>query len=545
MDTGERPFVSMMRAGFILLISLSFSTFSVLAQVNAPFCGVVEAIDYPIDDLVQGYDDFAVYRERFGGNHLGIDIGFDRWGDPVRAVARGRVTLADIEEWDTEKGVVVLEHTFPDGSLVYTLYGHMEESDEIKFPPVGSCVEQGDIVGVIGWPSRGRPHLHYEVRRLLPGEGGPGYITTNPLDNGWFHPLDFTELWRMRLQPGFIRYASFKAVPALPPVMLDNGTYAVASGNHIEGTTAEGNVLWRVDTDGVISGLAALSGGRVAAHTQSGQALTLENGRYAALWRVDALDVPFLKLEGDTLVFGLAGGGVAAYDAAGALLWSHPAIASAERLADFQTNGQQVALGVRTDDDAYAWRLLDAAGQVVYETTFENAPVTAADRLGNWVALDGEQIRYFVGGANHTMGETGTLPGLTATMTVDVLGNSYVYMGDDASTLASFDAGGASRWRVEYPVPPVSLPPLMATGNGCLLYTLDVDGTLNVFETATGELVNQTHLYAGGRRSSSPRARLLRIDPGEQVHVSSGFLTLVTLDGWALGGEAAANCLLG
>ncbi len=514
-------------------------------QIPTPFCGVVDSFDYPIDRLVEGYDDFAVHRERFGGNHLGLDIGFDRWGEPVRAAARGRVTLSDLEEWDTEKGVVILEHTFPDGSIVYTLYGHMEQSDDIRFPPAGVCVGQGEVIGVVGWPSRGRPHLHYEIRSLLPNEGGPGYITANPLENGWFHPMDFTELWQMRLQPGFVRYASFKSVPALPPVILDNGTYAIARGNRIEGVTPMGDVLWRVDTDGVINGLAALSGGRVAAHTRSGQALTLQNGRYAALWTVNALEEPFLMLDSERLVFGLTGGGLVAYDAAGSLLWSLPALSTAERLADFKTNGQQIALGVRLDDNSFGWRLIDADGQLLYETLFNNPPVTAPDHLGHWVALDGAEIRYFMDGNNHTLGQMNPVPGRTATLTVDLLGNSYIYGGDAANTLASFDVGGALRWRVEYPFPPVSLPPLLATGNGCLLYTLDMDGMLNVFETATGNMINQSQLYAGGNRSSSPRARFLQVNPGEQVQFGSGFLTLVTLDGWALGGEAAATCLLG
>src|SRR5690606_8933562 len=85
------------------------------AQVPGALCGVVDDIDYPInidDTLEERYDDFGVYRARFGGNHVGLDIGFNRWGDPVYAAARGRVTYSDIEGWDTEKGVVIVEHFF-------------------------------------------------------------------------------------------------------------------------------------------------------------------------------------------------------------------------------------------------------------------------------------------------------------------------------------------------------------------------------------------------------------------------------------------------
>lgn len=528
-----------MRVWMLLLVGLMFVATPSPAQGT---CGVVDAIDYPIDNLVQGYDDFALFRARFEGNHTGIDVGFDRWGDPVRAAARGRVTLSDIEEWDTEKGVVILEHLFPDGSIAYTLYGHMEQTDTIFFPKVGDCVERGAVIGSIGWPSRGRPHLHYEIRAILPTDGGPGYVTGNPLLGGWYHPLDFTYLWRIRLSPGFIASTTFDMVPGLPPVSLDSGFYALASGNTIQGTSPSGEILWQIETDGVVTGIAALPGDRVVAHTNKGQAITLQGGRYAALWTVNGLEMPFVAL-GETLVFVQAGGALAAYDPTGLPRWMLPAPASSARVLGFETNGQQIALGVHDNNDI-TWRLIDAAGQVVYETRFDHTPVIAPVRDGSWFALDGAQVKRFAGGENHTLGSISPLPGRTARVTVDLVGNAYVYMGDADNTLLALNPSGGVRWRADYPFPPASLPPLIRTGSGCLLYTLDADGMLNVFNTADGTLIQQVQLYAGGDQTGSPRARLLRVDTSERVQVSGGFLSLVTLDGLALGGEAA-NCLLG
>lgn len=531
-----------MRFWLLLLIGFFPLVRPVSAQVEVPFCGFADAVDYPIDGLVPGYDDFALHRQRFGGNHAGLDIGFERWGDPVYAAARGRVTLSDIEEWDTEKGVVILEHIFPDGTLFYTLYGHMEESDDIRFPPVGSCVEMGEVIGTIGWPSRGKPHLHYEIRNFLPNEGGPGYVTINPMDMGWFNPLDFTRLWNIRLQPGFVSSATFHSAPALPPIQLEDGSFVIAHDEWIQGTTSAGESLWRVETDGAVIGLAVLPGGRVVGHTSNGQTLTLENGRYAALWQVNSLEQPFLVLEDETLVFPIEGGGLEAYDVVGEVLWIVEPVSNAARLEDFKTNGQTIALGARLDEGEIGWRLVDSIGAVIYETTFEHSPITAPNWNGDWVGLDGTQIRYFAGGENRSLGSITDEPGMTATMTVDLLGNSYVYLG---SELVAFDHHGTMRWEVDYPGVPDALSPLMATGNGCLLYTLDANGTINVFETASGDLVNQMRLYSGGRQNSSPRARLLEVMAGEHVRVGSGYLSMVTLDGWVLGGEAAANCLLG
>ena len=97
-----------MRVILLALLALLIGISGVAAQPAAP-CGVVDAMDLPIDNLVKGYDDFSLYRPRFGGNHTGVDIAFDRWGDPVVAAARGRVTYSDIAGWDTEKGVVIVE----------------------------------------------------------------------------------------------------------------------------------------------------------------------------------------------------------------------------------------------------------------------------------------------------------------------------------------------------------------------------------------------------------------------------------------------------
>jgi murein DD-endopeptidase MepM/ murein hydrolase activator NlpD len=511
----------------------------VLAQPSAP-CGVVDAIDFPIDGLVKGYDDFSLYRARFGGNHTGIDIGFDRWGDPVRAAARGRVTYSDTEGWDTEKGVVIVEHTFPDGSIAYSLYGHMEQTDTILFPTSGRCVERGDVLGVIGWPSRGRPHLHYEIRDFLPNDGGPGYVTGNPLAEGWFNPLDFTALWRARLTPAFLDYVTFDWVATVPPAALDSGHYVVASGNVIEAAVPPRQPLWRIETDGVVSGLAALPGGRIAARTRTGQVMVLQNGRYTALWMVRGPDVPFLLAE-ERLIFVTTDGGLAAYDTAGTLLWTLPPVGS-ERVTHLDGSGATVLYGVSTGAGVVLRQIDAETGAVSAEHAFETAPRIAAG-AGGWLTLADTQLRWL--GETTPLARVSPPPGRTAALTADSLGSSYVYLGDSDGTLLAFAPDGTLRWRAAYPFAANYQPPLLAVGGGCLLYTLDVDGMVNVFNAADGELVNQLQLYAGGSERTSPRARVLRADSADRLTVASGFLTMVTLDGLKLGGAAAESCRLG
>ncbi len=524
----------------LILVLLLLLVAPVGAQsVSAP-CGVVDAIDYPIDGLVKGYDDFALYRARFGGNHTGIDIGFDRWGDPVRAAARGRVTYADIEGWDTEKGVVIVEHTFPDGSIAYSLYGHMEQTDTIRFPTVGRCVERGDVLGAIGWPSRGRPHLHYEIRDFLPNDGGPGYVTGNPLAEGWYNPLDFTALWRARLTPAFVSFATFELIPALPPVRLDSGLVVIAAGDLLEGVLPPRQTLWRVQTDGMVIGLAALPGDRVVAHTRTGQVIVLQGGRYAALWTVKSADAPFLAL-GETLVFLMPDGGLAAYDAAGALLWSLPG--TEDRVTQFAGHGDQVAVSSRAGDGG-RWRLVAADGQTIADERLETPPLAAPSGSG-WLLLAGGQLWQYADGRLSALAPTGRPAGRSAALAGDFLGGGYLYLGDAESTLLAVGAEGQLRWRSAYPGAPGLLPPLLATGGGCLLYGLDADGMLNVFDAATGDLAAQLQLYAGGAERASPGARLLQADAADRLTVAAGFLTVLTLDGRRLAPAVMDACRLG
>lgn len=517
-----------------------------LSDVRAaqPACGIVDGVDFPIDitdTIAQGYDDFALFRARFGGLHTGIDIGFNRRGEPVRAAARGRVTYSDINGWDTEKGVVIVEHTFPDGSIRYSLYGHMEQSDSYLFPLEGSCVERGSILGTIGWPSRGLPHLHYEIRDFLPNDGGPGYAQVNPLTLGWYHPFDFTLLWRARLNPATTGYATFQDYPILAPVLLDNGLLVIASGDHLRAYTPPTTALWNIQMEGVITGVAALPGGRVIAHSRSGQAIQIQDGRIVATWDVEGRDEPFV-LWNEIVAFITSQGGVAAYTPLGQMLWEVEGTGAGGRIVGFQSGAAGFAVAHRIDGRT-RWRAVDAAGNVVWDQSFARTPQFTPIASG-WLLLDGTDILRIDGGGATTLANTAAAPGRASALTSDALGSIYIYAGDGERTLLSLNPDGAIRWRVRYPVA-LQLPPILTVGGGCLLYSLDDDGMLNIFSTADGALVNQIQLYAGGVQSNHPQARMLRVDSQDRILIGSGFLSLLALDGTILGSAAYDDCRLG
>jgi len=509
-------------------------------------CGGVDAIDYPLDigdTFEREFDDFARYRRRFGGRHTGIDLAVKRHGEPVRASANGRVTYANPEGWDTEKGVVILRHTFPDGSVFYSLYGHMEESADVQFPPVGACVRRGDVLGLVGDPSLSLPHLHYEIRNFLPDDGGPGYVLTNPRTSGWFHPLDFTDLWRIRLQPGFLSSVTLDAAPDLPPVVLDSGAIAAASGPTVSAVVMPDERLWQITAGADIEGLAALPGGRLAAVTGEGAVSIFEDGRYAARWSVEAAAAPLVVL-GEALIFAVDDA-LVAYDAAGNQLWRSLGLyETSAQVMGLTANGVTLALTVR-DAGRYRWMVVDASGRRVFERDLSRQPVAAPGPLGSWLLLDGADLLRIDGTEAHSLGSTGQTHGRTATMTVDLVGNSYIYLGDSDSTLVALGQAGELRWRTAYPLQRAPLPPLMATGNGCTLYTLDADGVLNLFDANSGELAQQLVLYAGGEDSARPDARLLKADANERLLVGAGFHSIALLNGAALSPATAAACLSG
>ena len=257
----------------------------------------------------------------------------------------------------------------------------MEQFDELRFPAVGDCVTGQTVLGGIGWPSRGRPHLHYEIRDNLPDEGGPGYIEGDPLAAGWYHPLAFTSLWQLRLGPGYLASTSFNAVPTLPVRLTGAGGYVLASGERImAGALGQDSAQWQVETGSIVQGLAALPDGRVVAHTRAGQAMTLAQGRYEALWQVPEPDAPFHTL-GETLVFALQGGALEAFNAAGERLWQLPPFPATLQLSDFVSDGTLLAIGLRDPGNGILWRLVDAEGTVRYQANMAQAfPARARGR---------------------------------------------------------------------------------------------------------------------------------------------------------------------
>ncbi len=86
--------------------------------------------------------------------HTGLDFRGDT-GDPVRATANGKVTVAN---WNGGYGrMVEIDH----GNGLITRYGHLSAISVT----IGQSVRAGQVIGKIGSTGRSTgPHLHYETR---------------------------------------------------------------------------------------------------------------------------------------------------------------------------------------------------------------------------------------------------------------------------------------------------------------------------------------------------------------------------------------------
>jgi outer membrane protein assembly factor BamB len=498
------------------------------AQSDIAPCGYVDGFDLPVPDIDIHRTDFGIYRARFGGLHTGIDVAFEELGEPVRAAARGRVTYSDTEGWDTEKGVVVIQHTMPDGSLVNTLYGHMEELNGYTFPLMYQCVERGDIIGAVGFPSRGRPHLHFEVRTRYRHEGGPGYTQVNPLELGWLHPLDFAFLARVWIHPAYRRHFSLIEGPSVPPLPMPDGSFVIATDKHLKGVTASGQPLWQFDILGTATGLLALRDGRVLASTSLAQVLVLNNGNYSALWQPPQ---PFILppvLFGDAVVLASADNSLAAFTPDGAPLWETAPMSG--RIVRWAISGDRLAVAAQSGD---LW-VVDQTGGVLYRETFSDLALPYAALDGGFFLMHGSTVSRLDAALMVTsIVDTGRTFTPAAELISDPSGTLYVYTGEGRA-LYAYRADGTSLWIAYMPGSHLS-PPRLGVGSGQVVYVLSTDGQLLAYDTRDGHLTAQLALYDGGINGSSS-ARWLDVRPDDTLTFSAGYLSVVTLDGLTLVG---------
>lgn len=148
------------------------------AQPLSPLADFTPNTVCPLDRVavVRGPDSEAsegggFYAARKNGIHGAVDLN-GTLGEPVRAVANGKVLVAMRSDWGKLGRTVVIDHR--DGG--YTVYGHLA-AVEVS---VGSEITGGHVVGRIGYSGNAAnlqktnlpPHLHFAYFRAVTGIDG-------------------------------------------------------------------------------------------------------------------------------------------------------------------------------------------------------------------------------------------------------------------------------------------------------------------------------------------------------------------------------------
>ena len=138
--------------------------------------------------MVRGSDSEAregggFYAARRNGIHGALDLN-GSLGEPVHAVADGKVIVAARSEWGKLGKTVVIDHR--DGG--YTVYGHLN-AVEID---ANSSVTAGQIIGTIGYSGNAAslraknlpPHLHFAYFRAVKDVNGRAAPLARIRDSG-------------------------------------------------------------------------------------------------------------------------------------------------------------------------------------------------------------------------------------------------------------------------------------------------------------------------------------------------------------------------
>ncbi len=223
-------------------------------------CGVVDTLDLPLGPPDgEGFAarwSFGRNSGRYQGLHAGEDwvsLSGSTLGKPVHAIGHGTVTYADPYGWgQTDRGVIIVRHVFPDGEAKLSFYGHVQP-DSVQVH-VGDCVVRGQVLARVDKP-RGRPHLHFEVRDHLPNEPGPGYWPHDPRLAGWYPPSAYLQAFRAGVTPGARWTRPFTTGKRAELIgALADGSIALHDGVSVQALApTSGRPLWHTDEVGPVA----------------------------------------------------------------------------------------------------------------------------------------------------------------------------------------------------------------------------------------------------------------------------------------------------
>ena len=487
---------------------------------NNAVCGIVDTLDFPLDppdalNVSYGGQGFGRFRSRYDQYHAGEDWqlvrGRSNLGVAVYAIGHGRVTYSQPFGWGLDQGVIIIRHTFADGSSVLSFYGHMDP-DSVTLR-AGDCVARGQKIAEIGQP-RTPPHLHFEIRTHMPDEPGPGYWPVDPTEIGWLPPSQFIWNKRMAALPGVAWTRPFTAEgPQNIGVVNGNTLIALEADQLIGLNVADGRLRWRQTiTETVTAAMVDAVQPLLYLGDRLGQltAYSLSESEEGAtvlsvepLWQVD------LAIVGSPTLLPLPGGGIiisvrqdlTAVSADGVVLWREEL---GERPFDWLLTDDQLILTVTSSQGPlYS---VTASGLQAWSVPMNGRPVSANDQI--WLyANDGmyrldpvtmtAELRYQLSPSFLSLGSSIALPDGGAMIAHQERGGSR---------LIAFNPDGTVQWQRSY----VQLGAdksrlLLHDGHPYLLIQSgsNVDAQLKLYAVDQQNSILR-HIFTGGTRAPLP-----------------------------------------
>ena len=461
-------------------------------------CGIVGSINFPVSrQQFHVMQDFGAPSVRYQGRyHTGEDYYGGRgtsFGQPVSAIADGRVTYSAPTGWGRDGGVLIIEHTMPDGTLAYSMYGHLMSSDAHPFPQKFACVRAGDIVGTVG-DIRPAPHVHLEIRTNNPDTPGAGYSAQPPTEIGDLQPTKFILDWQAWLNPAHKWHLQLPndQRPIAAPLVLNDGSMMLLTSDRIRFSSPDGRILWRIILPQPAVALTGFEGHPIVTYGDGSMQIVNLDATLGERWttRVNLDSAPLVVA--DLLVFHTPDNGLVAIAAD-----RHTVAWKVENIPAFvQATVAPNMIGLLTEDNVLI--TVSPQGQLINNTQLTDTPFMTTAQDGNLLVYTRNTLSE--------MDASGTLTKVTENLNGDSAssawvttadGSRYFLAGGAAPNLLATDYQGKAMWQLSLP-DVTGHAQLIAKDKALLLLT--TGGDLITLQAASGMICNQLHIY-GDRRS--------------------------------------------
>ena len=483
---------------FAFCMSLFLGVLAVQIPVSVAAQGQCEpasSIRFPFDTsqftLVQ---DFGAPSPRHQGRyHTGEDWYGGRGsslGTPVRAIANGRVTFSSTNGWGRDGGVIILEHTFPDGTIAYSQYGHIQEAETTPFPAVFACVREGDIIAAVG-DARPAPHLHLEIRTNNPDIPGPGYTYDFPTQLGWRRASKFILNWQTWFADAHAWHLDLadEAGPVAPPILLPDQNLIYLDADRLIRASHDGRVLWRVNFDQTAVGLIERASDAAVIFADGSVRAVTYDGTLGQSWNIGTSVQSMIQAGWAQPIFYTPQRSLIAVDTD---LWTFTTLAQEiDPIVRAASSAGMISLITQT----HHLITLDASGAVIDQANLREAGALLANPDGVFAYTQGGFWNIDSSGGWSLVLPDAPAGGAGSAIAHDPTTEQlYAF---DGFTMRAYDAARAQRWTVDLPGVGGETS-LLNTGDFLILSS--TFGNIAAIRSADGAVCNTARIF-GDRRS--------------------------------------------